>query len=136
MDFNQYVGIPWTLGGSEPVEGLDCWSLCRYVLARHFGIEMHLLQGIAVPIGERADQFEAVTGYTDWSLIDGTLLPGDVVFFHSKSTGRPHHVGLHIGNNKVLHSMEQGARGAQIQRLGLLKPYFGKFTYYRHKKCH
>jgi cell wall-associated NlpC family hydrolase len=133
MNLDQYVGVPFALGGKTPEEGLDCWSLCRHVLGEHFGVSMDLLEGIAVDLEDRAEEFKAVSGYNDWVPVSGSLLPGDVVFFHSKKTGDPQHIGLYVGSNLVLHTMEQGGRGSQIQRLGLLKPYFQKFAYYRNK---
>ena len=132
---DDYVGIPWVLGGSTPETGLDCWGLCRVVLANHFGVEMNLLEGVAVPTDDRITEFEAVSEYDDWFEVSGLLRPGDVVYFHSKKSGRPSHIGLYIGNDLVLHTMEQGRRGAEIHRLGLLKPYFEKFVFYRNRNA-
>jgi cell wall-associated NlpC family hydrolase len=98
----QYTGTPYRFGGSEPQDGFDCSGLVWYV---------YRSLGVAVP-RSAADQQRASTPVAYESLI-----PGDLVFFHTPSD----HVGIYLGHGEFIHAPSSG-RGVTSARLD--SPYY------------
>lgn len=88
----QFLGTPYVWGGTTASPGFDCSGYTQSVY-RHFGIalsrtsEQQFLNGVAV---SRSD-----------------LRPGDLVFFHTYSSGASH-VGIYIGKNTMINSSSGG----------------------------
>lgn len=80
-------GTPYKDGGIDPT-GFDCSGFTRYVFARH---------GVALP---RSVQDQSVTGR---SVSRDGILPGDLLFFDTKSSGASH-VGIAIGRDAFVHA--------------------------------
>ncbi len=83
-----YVGYPYTWGGTSPETGFDCTGLVYYVY-KQFGYTLHRTHqwedGVEVPI-------------TDLQL-------GDIMIFSSTgSMDNITHVGLYIGDDLFLHA--------------------------------
>jgi cell wall-associated NlpC family hydrolase len=109
----RYLGIPYVWGGASPTGGFDCSGLTMYVY-RQLGITLD--------------------HYAAWQFLEGTriaiqdLQPGDLVFFHPQADG-PGHVGMYVGDGKMLHAPHTGdvVRIASIQGrsgyLGAVRPY-------------
>lgn len=100
VDFaNQYIGTPYVWGGNSLTEGIDCSGLVQQVF-QNFGI---------------------TTGRTTWdqigegSAVDKSgLRPGDLVFFDTdRSVGGPDHVGIYMGNGKMIHAPRPG-KGVEV----------------------
>ncbi len=87
-----FLGVPYLWGGTSP-SGFDCSGLVYYVYAQ---------QGVKLPrvAADQARVGQPVTRVQD-------LLPGDAVFF-ADSSGYIHHMGLYIGNGKMVHSPRTG----------------------------
>ena len=88
---NQYIGTPYCRGGKSP-RCFDCSGFIKYVYAK---------QGIELP-PTTYGQYD-VAQHVDTA----DVKPGDLVFFHT-SKGWTYHVGIYIGDGKVLHSPRRG----------------------------
>ena len=86
----QFEGYPYVWGGDSPSTGFDCSGFVQYVYA-HFGIDLP------------RTTFEQVNCGTPVSLSD--VKPGDLVFEMPSPEG-PNHVGIYIGNGKILDAMD------------------------------
>jgi hypothetical protein len=109
----RYLGIPYVWGGATPTGGFDCSGLTMFVY-RQLGISLD--------------------HYAAWQFLEGEriapeqLQPGDLVFFHPQADG-PGHVGIYVGDGKMLHAPHTGdvVRISSIQGragyLGAVRPY-------------
>lgn len=94
--FNSLVGINYKIDGRDLDSGVDCYGLVYVVYTEVFNIEMPLLNtGYHKSINQVAsikrDEWVAVT----------EPMVGDVILFRN---GGERHVGLWLGNNKMIHS--------------------------------
>ncbi len=81
----EYVGVPYVFGGTTPW-GFDCSGFTQYVFRQ-----------IGISIPRTAD-----TQYYNYPKVSSrNLQPGDLVFFETYEPG-PSHVGIYIGNGKML----------------------------------
>lgn len=99
-----YIGIPFLIRGRDRA-GLDCYGLCRLVLAEHFGKRlpdfqsyrsMEDRQHIAVLIDANKPTINA-------HQVESPI-PGDLVLMHFY--GLPIHIGIYIGSGYLLHVMK------------------------------
>jgi cell wall-associated NlpC family hydrolase len=94
---HQYMGTPYVWGGRSP-RGFDCSGFAEYLYGK---------VGISIPR----------TTYTQWTARNGRavkksqLQPGDLVFFRGSDSkgGLPGHVGVYIGNGKMIDAPHTGA---------------------------
>ncbi|MFI6093500.1 NlpC/P60 family protein [Streptomyces sp. NPDC051218] len=83
------LGVPYQWGGNGPADGgFDCSGLTKAAYAK---------TGISLPRTAQA-QYQATTKVGAGQ----PLLPGDLLFYGSP--GNLHHVGLYIGNNKMINA--------------------------------
>lgn len=89
----QYIGKPYVWGGNNPDTSFDCSGLIQWGF-KHFGIELPRVTydqiGEGTPIGMKG------------------LRPGDLVFFDTMAKEGPDHVGIYMGNGKMLHTPREG----------------------------
>jgi peptidoglycan DL-endopeptidase CwlO len=92
---SKYLGVPYVWGGTDPAKGLDCSGFTKLVFGN---------LGIDLP---RVSSQQATAGRPVASLADAR--PGDMVFF-DHSSGRPgiDHVGIYIGNGKMIAAPKAG----------------------------
>jgi len=94
----RFVGVtPYLWGGTTPA-GFDCSGLVQFAYREAYGINL--------PRTSR-QQFHAGV-FIPPNRMD-LMRPGDLVFF--SATGRPadiHHVGIFIGNNRMIHAPSSG----------------------------
>jgi peptidoglycan DL-endopeptidase CwlO len=92
---SKYLGVPYLWGGTDPAKGLDCSGFTKLVFGN---------LGIDLP---RVSSQQATAGKPVASLADAR--PGDLVFF-DHSSGRPgiDHVGIYIGNGKMIAAPKAG----------------------------
>ena len=89
----KYIGVPYCRGG-ETSRCFDCSGFTQYIFNKN---------GISIPRGVN-QQLNSMTIISKKSAV-----PGDMVFFLNKN-GYAYHVGIYVGNNKILHSPKPGRR--------------------------
>ena len=101
------LGSRYVWGGSQP-GGFDCSGLTSYLYRKH-----------KITLHRTASQ----------QLQDGIIIPkealqvGDLIFFReSGSTAPASHVGIYVGNNRIIHSGSKGVTYADLD-----VDYFAKF---------
>jgi hypothetical protein len=92
-----YVGTPYVYTGITKKKGVDCSGFVYAVYLETTGKKL--------PRGT-ADLYNALPA------VDGTLLPGDLVFFDT--TGGISHVGMSIGGDRIIHAASRGPRTGVI----------------------
>ena len=88
----QFKGKPYVYGGSSP-KGFDCSGFTSYVY-KHFGYTI-----------SRSASGQSSEGV---KVAKKDLQPGDLVIYKNQSLTRIGHVGIYIGNNKMIHASEPG----------------------------
>ena len=100
----QYIGVPYAWGGTDPSTGLDCSGLSQLVY-KNLGIDL-----------PRTASQQATSGRAVASLADAH--PGDLVFFdYSSSRAGVDHVGVYIGNGKMIAAPQEG-ESVKVQDVG------------------
>jgi cell wall-associated NlpC family hydrolase len=92
----QYIGVPYLFGGTNPAIGLDCSGLVQLVF-RQLGIQLPRTAQL---------QYNATVHLTREQ-----LQPGDLVFF-ARTYADPHdwitHVGIYVGAGKQINAPTEG----------------------------
>lgn len=85
----KYLGVKYVWGGSSP-KGFDCSGFVKYVYD-HFGVTLNRNSASQAKNGTKVKKME--------------LKPGDLVFFDTNGgLNRINHVGIYMGNGKMIHS--------------------------------
>ncbi len=90
------VGVPYRWGGESPATGFDCSGLVRWAYGR-VGIELPHSSYALYDEGRR--------------VAESRIVPGDLLFFEGLG-----HVGLYIGNGRMVHAPQSG-RTVEVVRL-------------------
>lgn len=87
----KYLGVKYRFGApSGSTSAFDCSSFTQYIYGKY---------GIKLP---RVSSAQAKKGY---KVAKSNLKKGDLVFFRTSRTGsKIGHVGVYVGNNKMLHT--------------------------------
>ena len=85
------VGTKYVHGGETPTRGFDCSGLVRYIVAA-----LH----ITVPRTAAKQAFAGVSVPADTA----QLLPGDLVTFGRGKKGVISHIGIYVGNGRIVHA--------------------------------
>ena len=102
-----YFGVPYCRGGENP-RCFDCSGFTQYVYNK---------QGIQIPRVAQ-DQYNQ-----SHKIKKSEAIKGDLIFF--MSNGYAYHVGIYMGNNKVLHSPKPGRR-VKIETIWTNNVKFGR----------
>ncbi|MGL4962320.1 MAG: C40 family peptidase [Inquilinus sp.] len=98
-----YVGLPWASGGRDR-EGLDCWGLCRLVLAEQRGVALPSYAGDYADARER-EQIAALIEGRPADLVRpvpaGQEQECDLILL--RRGGLPDHVGVVVRPGLMLH---------------------------------
>ncbi|MGY1741582.1 MULTISPECIES: transglycosylase SLT domain-containing protein [unclassified Blastococcus] len=101
---SRYLGVPYAWGGTDPASGLDCSGLVQLVYGN---------LGIDLP---RTSSQQATAGTPVAGLAEAR--PGDLVFFdHSSSRAGIDHVGIYIGDGKMI-AAPQAGEVVKVQDVG------------------
>ena len=104
----KYLGTPYCRGGQSP-RCFDCSGFVKYI---------HAQKGIDLPRTSH-EQYKATK-----KISKSEAVPGDLVFFHYRN-GYVYHVGIYVGDGKVLHSPKRG------QDVRIVKIWTGRVTFGR-----
>ncbi|WP_256757481.1 C40 family peptidase [Cohnella sp. WQ 127256] len=87
----KYIGVKYRFGApSGSTSAFDCSSFTQYIYGKY---------GVKLP---RVSSTQATKGY---KVAKANLKKGDLVFFKVARTGNKiGHVGVYVGNNKMLHT--------------------------------
>jgi peptidoglycan DL-endopeptidase CwlO len=100
----KYLGVPYLWGGTDPSKGLDCSGFTQLVYGN---------LGVDLP---RTSSQQATAGRAVASLADAR--PGDLVFFdYSSSRAGVDHVGIYLGNGKMIAAPQEG-ESVKVQDVG------------------
>lgn len=100
-----WLGTPYKYGGTSK-KGADCSGFVMTIFKNSLDIDLPRVSG------DQGDFCRTIK--------KGDLFPGDLVFFASK--GRINHVGLYVGDNKMLHA--SSSQGVVVCDLSM--DYFAK----------
>lgn len=89
----KYLGYDYKYGGTSPKTGFDCSGFTYYVY-KHFGYTI-----------SRSSTAQAKNGT---KVAKKDLQPGDLLIYKNTSLTKIGHVGIYIGNNKMIHASEPG----------------------------
>ncbi len=95
----KHIGTPYVWGGTTP-SGFDCSGFVQYVLKQ---------SGISLP-RTTTEQVEVGT-----SISKSALQPGDLVFLQNTYRAGVSHVGIYIGDGKMIHA--SSSKGVTISDL-------------------
>jgi cell wall-associated NlpC family hydrolase len=108
------IGIPYLWGGNGTADQggrFDCSGLMKAAYAKA-GIELPRVAN---------DQYNTTDVHPSWD----ELKPGDLVFFGQKGNSRSiHHVGMYIGDGKMVHAPRTGTK-IRINDVHYMNDYFG-----------
>ncbi|MGK5115373.1 MULTISPECIES: transglycosylase SLT domain-containing protein [unclassified Geodermatophilus] len=99
----KYLGVPYQWGGTDPATGLDCSGFTQLVYG-NLGVEL-----------PRTSSQQATAGTAVASLAQAR--PGDLVFFDHSSRPGIDHVGIYIGDGKMI-AAPQAGETVKVQDVG------------------
>jgi len=104
----KYLGVPYVFGAKAgQTKSFDCSSFTQYVYG-HYGISLPRLANSQKQVGK--------------SVSFNNLKKGDLMFFHtgfmsvSNDPNRADHVGIYMGDNKILHTTPSGG-GVNVTKI-------------------
>ena len=89
----QYLSYKYVYGAASPSTGFDCSGLVYYVY-KHFGYTLSRSSSGLANCGVKVEKSD--------------LQPGDILIFKNNALTKIGHVGIYIGNNKMIHASEPG----------------------------
>lgn len=87
------LGVAYHFGGNTPTKGLDCSGFMQYIFRRSMGITLPRNSRQMATVGDAVSRIN--------------MQPGDLVFFNP-SGGGISHVGMYIGNGRMIHAPRTG----------------------------
>lgn len=99
----KYIGIPYSNQGRDPVTGLDCWGLVRFVLNTEFGLLLPSFSSLYNDSENRDETAQIIEVEREIIVNRQVLEPeaGDLAAI--TFCGRLCHIGIYAGDGYVLH---------------------------------
>lgn len=108
-----FIGLPFAYNGRNPVEGLDCWGLVRWVYDKRLDIELPSYGDVeASALRKVARQMLHSRDIGPWSMVIDPK-PYDVVLMRVFNGNIPAHVGVMVSDTHFLH-MEDGSNSHAV----------------------
>lgn len=107
------MGSPFKWGGKSPEEGFDCWGLVVEIYKR-LGVDIEATLKYQGPESAPREVPEGVE--RAWEPVRGALEVWDVITFAPLREGDPPHVGVYVGNLRVVEATPQF--GVVARRIG------------------
>lgn len=101
-----YIGLPYVWGGTSLTSGADCSGFVQSVF-KHFGVDLPRVTYDQIGEGKAV----GMKG----------LRPGDLVFFDTSSKEGPDHVGIYLGDGKMIHTPRPGK---SVEIVDMTKGYY------------
>ncbi|MDQ0876326.1 cell wall-associated NlpC family hydrolase [Paenibacillus sp. V4I3] len=98
----QQLGTPYVFGGSTPYVAFDCSGFVQYAFNQH-GFNLLHSSALQSQLGTPVDK--------------SNLRKGDLVFLQGTYTSGVSHVGIYLGDNKILQAGTMGTREVKISTL-------------------
>lgn len=118
---DDYVGLPFKLGGRTREEGLDCWGLVRLVLIEQTGILYPAWRdSTQLQIMDHSNVYRTVK---EPKVLDVAILNTEVKNKQDEWVLAPVHVGIFVSSDQILHiqtghlSRVQYSRHLRIHRV-------------------
>lgn len=89
----KFLGYKYVYGGTSPEKGFDCSGFTSYVY-KNFGYNLSRSSSAQANNGTKVEKSD--------------IKPGDILIFKNQALTRIGHVGIYIGNNKMIHASEPG----------------------------
>ena len=99
LKYDDLIGIPFKDGGRD-MTGLDCWGLVQ-ILYDRMGIQLPDYHIAAA--NEPAVNAKMIDQAARWQRLDQPEL-GAVVLIANGACGRANHVGVYIGDGRMIHA--------------------------------
>lgn len=111
-----WIGTPYVYGGSTKGKGTDCSGMIMQLFSDIYGLKLPRSSAMQYEVARPVKY--------------NKMRPGDLVFFSTdKSRSRVNHVGLYVGDNRMIHA--SSSRGVMESSLDL--PYWKEA--YRSSGC-
>jgi cell wall-associated NlpC family hydrolase len=120
-DIETYVGVPFVKRGRSKEEGFDCFGLILDLTRRVYDYELPDKE-YNIKTEKDIAKFYTTLDILEW--MDETEIEniqyGDLIVIRSLVMIAPYHVGMYIGDDKVIHII---GRKVEIHTIEQLAPY-------------
>lgn len=89
----KFLGYKYVYGGTSPEKGFDCSGFTSYVY-KNFGYNLSRSSSAQANNGTKVEKSD--------------IKPGDILIFKNQALTKIGHVGIYIGDNKMIHASEPG----------------------------
>ncbi len=127
--YDKYINIPYKHLGNDPVSGMDCYNLCRYIYNEETGINIPYFSFDRCNIvdddwyNKTSDSIFENSALADnsWKRVSEPK-KFDFILMSIGSTNISNHCAMYLENNKMIHNM--------IDRPSWISPYGSYYQQY------